>query len=166
MKKEYYIFLILIVAAAVITGSTIGLASNFDLIMKNSPLQAEQMQAEQAQSGQTQTEQLSTEHLQIASIDKPMEDNSMDTTAELAATPNSPSRGGNSPYFKDDLIISPHDRRQILGLLVVLGMIDTNNYDTFLKEFQTQHELNPSGNLDTDTLNHIIEQVRSEKVNR
>lgn len=164
MKKEYYIFLVLIVAAAVITGSTIGLASNFDLLIRDKLIPVQQVQAEKSQSELLTKEQSSVEQVQIASVELAAENN-IDTRATI--TPITPSRGVSepAPYFDNDVEINPHDQEQILGLLVALGVISPLNYDKFLEEFQTLHELNPSGHLDASTLNLIIEQFRTGRAN-
>ncbi len=128
MRKEHFIFLILIVAAAVTTGSTIGLASNFDILVSNS----------------------NPSPVQIAATD-----NVLETSNEE-----------KSPYLENDLMISQQEQEQIIEMLKALGMVSTNDYDTFIKDFQAKHSLDPTGNLDSQTLSLIIEEVKYEKASR
>lgn len=133
MKREYYIFLVLIVAAAVITGSTIGIASNFDIIASK------------------------TIPAQITTIDNPPTSTENDEAiSNIALTTD----------FNTDLNISEQEQVQIIEMLYILGMVNTSDYNEFIKDFQTQHALTPTGSLDSKTLNLIIEQVKLEQASR
>lgn len=130
MKKEYFIFLILIVAAAVVTGSTIAFASNFDVI--NSSL------------NQTPTANLES---QLADVSNDKEDLSdSDDTYEVT-------------------VISAGEQEQILRMLKALGLVNGADPEEYIKNFQAQNSLEPTGNLDSETLSLIIEQIKLEKAN-
>lgn len=139
MRREYFIFLILIVAAAVITGSTIGFASNFNII------------ASQLNSPQTASvdEQVMTTDNEITAIDVINIDNN-----ETAFVIDS------------ELNITEKEQEQIIEMLRILGMVNTSDYNQFIKDFQTKHSLSPTGTLDSKTLNLIIEQVKLQQTSR
>lgn len=135
MRREHFIFLILIVAAAVITGSTIGFASNFDVIA--------------AHIKQPEINNLDSP---VTTVDKDKDKLSFDLEV--------------LPSLDTDLNISEKEQKQIVEMLNILGMVDNTNYNQFIKDFQTQHALPPTGSLDSKTLNLIIEQVKLTQTSR
>ncbi|HZK43367.1 MAG TPA: hypothetical protein VFC73_03685 [Syntrophomonadaceae bacterium] len=134
MRKEYYIFLILIVAAAVIAGSTISLAGNIDIISPN------------------------LNQSQVTSSAKETLPNEKKTEETLLSSINT--------HNNEVIVISAEEQNQIIEMLQALGMVNKQDSNEFIKHFQTQNSLTPTGALDSITLDIIIEKVKLEKANR
>lgn len=144
MKDANFLFIILIIAAAVITGSTVAMANNFDFIFA---------QLNTAPSASQATE------------NTPPPANTKTIDAELPNI-NAPIVETNQPGIdENNVTFTPHEQRQVLEMLYALGMIKETNYEEFVKNFQTEHNLNPTGELDSKTLTLIIKQSKQEKAN-
>lgn len=136
MKEANFLFIVLIIAAAVITGSTVAIASNFDVLI--APLNT--------QPALTADNKSFDENTGIPNID----------TLDTSIVQNT-----NQPI--SNVTFTPHEQEQVLEMLYALGMIDSSNYEGFIKDFQSKNSLNPTGELDAQTLTLIIQQVKIEK---
>ncbi len=144
MKDANFLFIILIIAAAVITGSTVALANNFDFVF--------------AQLNATPSASQATENTPPPANTKTIDAELPNINALIVET-NQPSADENNVTF------TPHEQRQVLEMLYALGMIKETNYEEFVKDFQVEHNLNPTGELDSKTLTLIIKQSKQEKAN-
>lgn len=144
MKKETFFFLALVLAAAVITGSTVGIISNFDIIVNNSSI-ANPSVSEQAES--------TADEKNTADVDS-------DTNLQ----------DGKSSCYKvtadstELMVISQKEKEQIMVMLQELGMSKDSDYTEFIRNFQQTQSLNPTGNLDSKTLDAIIRQATLKRV--
>jgi cytoskeletal protein RodZ len=140
MNKSTFFFLVLILAAAIVTGSTLGVISNIELIKsaaQNQNQSAMNADTEKSTAGQSQPEQNKT--LQTAS-----------TSAENTST--------------QVMVVSPEEGAEITSMLVKLGMPNDGDSGTFVKQYQASHGIQPTGNIDSITLNSIINDVRMKRV--
>ncbi|HZJ84470.1 MAG TPA: hypothetical protein VFD02_02835 [Syntrophomonadaceae bacterium] len=173
MRGTNFIFIILIIAAAVITGSTIAIASNFDFIT--------------AQVKQNQVANTSVDNIvgNLSGLENIIENKDLDINNIPKATPD--------PDLTDDILsqledikkahqteakttpkttpenkapnepLSQHEQGQILEMLCALGMINCSDHNNYILNFQKEHLLEPTGELDSWTLDIIIEQIRLER---
>lgn len=138
MKLEHYIFLSLILAAAIVTGSTLCVAAHFPYLME---------QAEKARAVQLAVTQEATER---------------DPATSMTYTPAEISRGSSAGV--DIMVITAAEKEQILTMLKSLGMDDQAELSTFIRSFQERHALNATGLLDSKTLHIIMEEAKLVKV--
>ncbi|MEQ8176364.1 MAG: hypothetical protein ABRQ26_15030 [Syntrophomonadaceae bacterium] len=139
MKKQYAIFLVLIICAAMVGSSTL-------VIVLNMPIIAQASQRLQAEAGQ------------------PSESNqAIDTqTAPGQASQNpkvvamEPSNQNSAPMSTE---FTPAEKEQIAQMLNDLGVQDKDISSDTIKNFQSQNSLSPTGNMDANTLNEIIRQL-------
>lgn len=126
MKKEHVIFLVLLLAAAIVTGSTAGFISHFKYIVQYQ------------QAGHTQT---------CATTQEPEEDHA--------------DRASNRS--EKVMVVSDQEEEAIYDMLLELGMNQGEEPSRFIAEFQQQQSLKPTGNLDSSTLQVIIQQATLKK---
>jgi|GEM_PF-6462802 hypothetical protein len=139
MKKQFAIFLVLIICAAMVGSSTLVIVLNMPIIAQTS--QRLQAEAEQpAESNQaTETEIASNQTSQTNQV----------VAMELSSQSSAPL----SNEF------TPAEREQIVKMLNDLGMQEQDISTDTIKSFQNQNSLSPTGNIDTHTLNEIIRQL-------
>ncbi len=140
MKLEHYIFLSLVLMAAIITGSTLCVASNLPHIL---------VQAEQAQQ------------VQSALSDRTAYNSA---TANTPYTPSAISRGSVSST--DVMVITAAEKEQIVNMLKNLGMRNEDEMPSFIKGFQEKHALDATGLLDSKTLYFIIQESKLVRVDQ
>lgn len=135
MRKEYYFFLVLIMSAAIITGSTLSLKNNFNHIFINSP-------------------NIQTNHQ--------TPDNSMhNETVQLNSFDNKTSRAN----FNKNTLETLNNDDQIVLEEFIQGFFKTNNIDSKSKlaAFQKQHNLNPTGDLTEQTIAIILNEAKTQR---
>lgn len=137
MKLEHYIFLCLVLVAAIVTGSTLCVAANFPYLMA----QSEKAQAMNLASTQAATEKA--------------------TPAYAPYSPAEISRGSSSGA--DVMVITAAEKEQIINMLKSIGMDNETELSTFIKGFQEKHSLNATGLLDSKTLHFIMEEAKLVK---
>lgn len=148
MKKEYYWFFMFILAAALVTGSTMSIYANFKYISQQSKLQQQQQDQkrlpEETNNKSTQSEdQVNTAKTKpTAVVDQKLADN------------------GTSD--SNNMIISQDEQEELNSMLSAMG---SNNEDFSLqiKDFQEKNSLPVTGIMDTDTLNILINKVTLQK---
>ncbi|MEN6391952.1 MAG: hypothetical protein ABFD04_16165 [Syntrophomonas sp.] len=139
MKKQYAIFLVFIICAAMVGSSTLVIVLNMPIIAQTSQkLQAEAGQpAEPNQAIETQT--ASSQASQSPKV--------------VAMEPSNQNLAPMSTEF------TPAEKEQIAQMLNDLGVQDKDISSDTIKNFQSQNSLNPTGNMDANTLNEIIRQL-------
>ncbi|MBO8158889.1 peptidoglycan-binding domain-containing protein [Thermosyntropha sp.] len=154
MRKEYVLFFSLILAAAIISGTTLSMAANADVIIKNSQLK------------QSQNLSSNINKKQEENIQEKIEKNTQNqtNTADTSELINTPSRKSFRYIYISDtgkqLPLTEEEKAQVISMLKELGMSDEDEYSQFLKDFQEKHNLPPTGILDSLTLELIINQVQ------
>ena len=141
MRLEHHIFLTLVITAAIVTGSTLGVAANFPYILN---------QTEKSQSQQMIVQ------------GQPAEAVKADTEANSPAT--SAIYGGSPVSSADVMVITSAEKKQIIEMLKSLGMTDEADLSAFIKGFQQKHALDATGLLDSKTLHFIMEEAKLLKV--
>lgn len=145
MKLEHYVFFSLLLTAAIITGSTLGLASGF-------PYVAEQVQKNQiAQLSDSQTD--STQPMLEEPDSSSVAEQAVIGDGVLVAT----AADG------DIIPMTPAEKTQVLEMLTVLGMSAEADLSSFIASFQQKYTLDATGLLDAKTLYLIIEETKREK---
>lgn len=148
MRKETIFFLILTLTAAIITGCTLGTLSNIQYLAKNGKVPVLAAQKEQAATKS-----------QVA--DNTSSSKSANTQQKSAeSTTGSSSSSANT----ENMIMSPEETSQIRAMLVSLGMTEKSDYNQFVMQYQQAHGIRPTGNMDSMTLNSIIEEVRMQRI--
>ncbi|MDR1159993.1 MAG: hypothetical protein LBK69_05130 [Syntrophomonadaceae bacterium] len=137
MKKEFLIFIVLISIAAIISGATMALISNFPSI---------------------------NEYLQRAAEAEnipPAENNASD--AKVSET--TPSRYLIS-YEDDgsDQILTPYEQEEIIGMLQHLGADVSDDFFADIQAYQNQNYLSNNGLLTQETLELIIKQMTEKQL--
>ena len=155
MRKGYFFFLILVLASAVIMGSTIGLISNVSYIVQHTDLL------------KTQTAEPSSEgninDTTIPVIPQPAGDaSSQDLNQSNSSSSFAPSSSSSSEY----MVISQEEKEQIKTMLLSLGMDEKDDLNQFVREFQKKNALEATGTLDSQTLETIIKQTTLQEVSR
>lgn len=139
MKKQYAIFLVLIICAAMVGSSTLVIVLNMPVIAQTS----QKLQAEYNQpAASNQAAETKTASHQSSPADKivAMETSDKDTV----------------PLSTE---FTPAEREQIAQMLTDLGMQDKDVSSDTIKNFQALNSLSPTGNIDVNTLNEIIRQL-------
>jgi len=143
MRKEYFIFLVFVISAAIVSGYTLAFASCFKVIANHNPDTRALIAAYQAKDKNTQISYKNT-----AGIDEDI---------------SNPTPHGNSISRAEMMVVSSEEKEQLVIMLTALGMQEGQDYNQFIKNFQQQQSLNPTGNLDSATLNKIVQQVKLKR---
>lgn len=139
MKKQYAIFLVLIICAAMVGSSTLVIVLNMPVIAQAS--QRLQAEAERPASS-TQTAETMTASTEASPSNKSV---AMESTSH-----------GYTPVVNE---FTAAEREQIARMLNDLGLQGQDISSDMVKNFQNQNSLNPTGNIDNNTLNEIIRQL-------
>lgn len=148
MKKSTFFFLVLVLAAAVVTGSALGVISNFDII-KNAAQHNNQSAGNDAvaDNPSSETEQKN------AGQEQAQDDKAIQTASASAAN-----------TATEVMVVSPEENAEITSMLVKLGMASDADSDDFVKEYQANHGIQPTGSIDSITLDTIINDVKMKRV--
>ncbi len=145
MKLEHYVFFSLILAAAIVTGSTLGILLHFPQIAEQ--VQVTQLAAKDHILGHpesvitqmpTPTGQPSEARLEISTADNC-------TTSVLG---------------HDVMLVSAGERKQIVEMLKMIGMAAETDLPAFIKNYQQKYSLEVTGLLDSKTLHYILEEAK------
>ena len=158
MKKEYLFFLVMVLAAAVITGATIGLISNFHYIEKQ--VQENQSAAETPQQQASAPLDEPNNPIKSETVNSDSKDN-INTNNEVKTV--AVVRPATSSTEQGYLVLSGEEKQQIVDMLVSLGATKNGDYSTFIRNFQRAKSLPPTGSLDSLTLHAIINEVTRQK---
>lgn len=142
MTRGQTIFMFLMICTAVITGATLGVVNNLDIIVQQSNMIS--ASAEAAQSPD-----------QMADII----DNTSPDPVKVADN-ESVSRSTQL------MVITAQEKDEIKTMLQQLGMTEDEHMTDFIRNFQQTHSLNATGILDSQTLNIMIKQVTYDKASR
>lgn len=136
MKKEHFWFLIFILAAAVVTGSTLGIFTNFKYISKQSQLIH---QDNQVNSGfeNTNLEQGASNSAQQIAAQK-----AVDTTI---------------------MVVSSQEQKEIEAMLNTVEISNCSDFNARVKIFQEKNALPITGIMDYQTLNTLINLATIQK---
>ncbi|MDD4802649.1 MAG: peptidoglycan-binding domain-containing protein, partial [Syntrophomonas sp.] len=162
MKKEYYLFFILILAAAMVAGSTLGITMNYKYISEqviNQRSQQETLQAHPEQQSHSPLEvKIPPEDMPPAIPSKPNNDSASqsnnitdDTSASVTV---SSSSGGNRI-----LLLSQAEKSDIEIMLTATGIAANDNYSQRIREFQENNSLSATGIMDSQTLSLLIRKT-------
>ncbi len=152
MKKEHFIFLVFVASAALVSGYTLAFTSCYKVIM-NQNLEPGAIIAEQQFAGETISSDISdtntaSEGCSVACL----------TDAQAAASTE------GAPSSTEMMVVDSVEQAEIEAMLTALGLQEGQEYSQFIREFQQQQSLDPTGNLDSATLNLIMQQLKLEKV--
>ncbi|SHG82919.1 Putative peptidoglycan binding domain-containing protein [Thermosyntropha lipolytica DSM 11003] len=154
MRKEYIVFFSLILAAAITAGSTLSLAANAQALAKYSTAQPQTEKTTSPAEEEDKTSSLKQE-------EKKEEISSSYFHKDNANNPQI-----SYIYIADrnkPVNLTEEQKKEVISLLKELGMQNEEEYTSFLQEFQQQRNLPPTGQLDTFTLELIINQVQIER---
>ncbi|MDD2619964.1 MAG: peptidoglycan-binding domain-containing protein [Syntrophomonadaceae bacterium] len=151
IKKGNFFFLIFLLAAAIILGSTIGLISNINYIVRQTEILKEKPISTDTEEEKTMAE---TECEPTGSI-SPDADSSIPGTQAV-----------NSPAAANHIDIGDEERYLLKEMLYDLGMNESDNFNDFVRSFQNKNSLHATGNIDYATLNAIIQQSTMQEVSR
>ncbi len=147
MQKGYFFFLILVLASAVILGSTIGLISNVSYIVQHTELLKPQPNEASPDVHADNA---------IPPAPKPSSPDSLQGEKQPSTS------SGNSEY----MILSQEEKEQIKQMLLGLGMGENDDLGQFVLEYQKKNSLEATGILDSQTLDAIIRQTTLKEVSR
>ncbi len=162
MKKEYLFFLVMVLAAAVITGATIGFISNFHYIEKQVKDDLNQLEPAQQQvsvpNPDDQSDRIQNEAVSSEGKENQITDNKIKKVAVVRPATPATEQG----Y----LVLNGEEKQQIVDMLVSLGATKNEDYSAFIRNFQREKSLPPTGNLDSLTLNAIINEVTRQRASQ
>lgn len=153
IKKGNFFFLVFLLAAAVILGSTIGLISNVSYIVHQG------MNKQNSTTSKVE-EKTVTEPADTSSETAPQTDNAKNESSVPSAQSALPSANPNQIDIGDD------ERQLLKEMLYNLGMKETDDFNNFVRAFQNKNSLQATGNIDYQTLNVIIQQSTLQEVSR
>lgn len=144
MTRGQMIFIFLMICTAVMTGATLGVISNLDVIAQNAELISASADAPPALSSD-----------------------------ERAATPESKSLSPTTVADYEGvsrstqlMVITAQEKDEIRKMLQQLGMAEDEQESDFILAFQRSNNLTATGNLDSQTLNLMIKQATYNKASR
>lgn len=146
MKKEYYLFFMFILAAALVTGSTLSVCANFKYLSQQSKLQQQQ---QKSISAKKTSDAASTA------------DNSNTSKTESAVAAG-PKLADNGTSGSNKMIISHDEQAEITAMLEAMGS-GNEDYTLRIKDFQEKNSLPVTGVMDTETLNLLINKATLQK---
>lgn len=152
MRKEYIVFFSLILAAAITAGSTLSLADNAQALVNYSKSQPKK------------------ETVNPSKADKNPEAEENKVSEEYTMNINPEENTKTSYIYLADEIkpvnLTEEQKSQVIAMLKELGMKNEEEYHDFLRRFQEERNLPPTGELDTLTLELIVNQVQLERALR
>ncbi len=164
MKKEYLFFLVMLLAAAVITGATIGFISNFHYIEKQVQENLNQLKPAQQQisvpNSDNESDKVKNEATSPEDKENEITDTDTETKKVAVVRPTTPVT--DQGY----LVLSKEEKQQVVDMLVSLGANKNGDYSAFIRNFQIEKSLPPTGSLDSLTLNAIINEVTRQRANQ
>ena len=158
MKKEYLFFLVMVLAAAVITGATIGFISNFHHIEKRVQ---ENLSAVEPSHQQVSAPSDEPDDPVSSETVNPKSEENINTNNEVKKVVV--VRPATSSTDQGYLVLSKEEKQQVVDMLDSLGANKNGDYITFIRNFQIEKSLPPTGSLDSLTLNAIINEVTRQR---
>lgn len=149
MKKEYYWFLILILAAAVVTGSTLGLLTNFKYISQQSKIRLQENKAVESNTSELNQPSLTNQTLAANN-----ESSSANDTPQIAA---------NGTTDTTVMMVSQAEKDEIDIMLNAVENINGTDYRARIRSFQEKNALSITGLMDSQTLNALINQATIQR---
>lgn len=159
MKKEYLFFLVMVLAAAIVTGATIGLISNFHYIVNQNPNSSSQVESVNQEAATQPSAQPNAESGDKAVEPSVQQSSDSGNEVQKVAVVNQPASTKEQGY----LILSGEEKEQVVNMLVSLGANQEGDYSEFIRKFQKEKSLTPTGSLDSLTLNAIILEVTRQR---
>lgn len=141
MQKRHYFFITLMLTLAVIVGSTLGVASNLHLIVERANYINEQ---NNSKKNDLLSENISKDNKSVTGssieVSGVYRTNNTDSSTELL----------------------PSDQAEIEKMLRTL-IESSNDFQTDLINYQKNNSLNPTGQLDYETLDLIIQEAKIKR---
>ena len=159
MKKEYLFFLVMVLAAAVITGATVGFISNFHYIEKQVKENSNQLKPTQPQVSVLNSDDQSNGVKNKTTNPEDKGNQITDNQINKVAVVRSATPVADQGY----LVLSKEEKQQVVDMLDSLGANKDGDYITFIRNFQIEKSLPPTGNLDSLTLNAIINEATRQR---
>ncbi len=152
MKKEHFICLVFIASAALVSGYTMAFASCYKVIMNQNPEPRAVIAEQQTENGNIGTD--------ISDTSTAAEGCSVACLSGVQTG----SATGEAPSSTEMMVVDSIEKAEIEAMLTALGLQEGQEYSQFIREFQQQQSLDPTGTLDSATLNLIMQQLKLEKV--
>ncbi len=157
MKKEYFWFFILILAAAIVTGSTLGIITNFKYISQQSKLLLQEQDAQESNNLNSHNDSQSAK----GSLQPNTETN--DTINKQSSTGLASNSVQTSTPDTTDMKISKAEKAEINTMLNTVVTKDNSDFDVKVKHFQSKNSLPSTGIVDSQTLALIIDQAKLQR---
>lgn len=146
IKKGSFFFLVFLVAAAVILGSTVGLISNINYIVH------------QRMNNHNSTSSQAEETVSDEPADASREAASETDNANNCESSTPSAQSALLPADPNQIDIGDDERQLLKEMLYNLGMKETDDFNAFIRAFQNKNSLQATGNIDYSTLSAIIQQ--------
>jgi len=131
----------IMICTAVMTGAALGIVSNFDTIVQ----QAELVSAQAYAASET------------------VPDEGIVDQANQSPAPTTVASNDQVSRSTRLLVITAQEKDEIKQMMQQLGMEENQREADFIMDFQRSHNLTPTGNLDSQTLNLMIKQATYNK---
>jgi len=150
MKKEYFWFLILILAAAVITGSTLGMITNFKYISQQSKIRLQENKA------------VETKAIKLNNSSSPKQTQAVNN--EPVSTDSAPQQlAANGASDTTIMLVSQTEKDEFDAMLNAVESNHGADYSARIKSFQEKHALPITGVMDSQTLSILINQATLQR---
>lgn len=140
-------FLVMVLMAAVVAGTTIGIVSNMGIII-------DRVNVINSGAAVPDTE--------IAAEVHNTSPEALKTPAESSSEPAAAS-AYCTETTSDLMVVTGEEKEQIIAMLQQLGMPVGGDYNQFIKDFQQQQSLPATGSLDSRTLRIIINKTTQQR---
>jgi len=168
VKTEHFFFLVLVLAAAIVVGSTMGILLNMKYItqaVKNNA-QIELEQAQQEKQGQTSETDQAVANGNNTKIQSTPNSQQSASTTHSSSVVESDSKAPSVTVAANNsslMVISRQEQQQIETMLETVDNSQGVDYCSRIKNFQEKNSLSITGILDSPTLNALIYQVKLQK---
>ncbi|MEN6349114.1 MAG: peptidoglycan-binding domain-containing protein [Syntrophomonas sp.] len=158
MPKGKFLLLVFLFAAAVVLGCTIGLISNVSYIVHETDM----IRNEESDSS-TENEKSTVNQKPVIPAPTGSQKSQTDAGNTSNVSQAAKTAASSSSAF---MVVSEDEKSQIKDMLFSIGMTEKDNLDDFIRQFQSKNSLNPTGYLDSQTLNAIIRQSTLQQVSK
>lgn len=176
IKTEHFIFLVLVLAAAVVVGSTMGILSNYKYISHQVKVNAQLQEAQEKQkelakhskatiaseNESANSTQNNTSYQNSANSSNESKD-SGETNTQASSTASSVKVAANDNSL---MVLSQAEQQQIESMLDSVDVSKDADYGNRIRSFQEKHALSVTGILDSSTLSTLIQQAKLQKAMR
>lgn len=174
MKQEHLIFIILLIAAAVVLGTTFGIVNGYMTVVVQQKLNTESKttdkQGVSAASAQEKEKEKAASEKTSAPAEKEQTTDTGTVSTPETVDPNHPSTTidyNNAPVGESpaNRTLTAAETEQVAGMFIELGY-PKGDLTENIKSFQKKNGITVTGKLDEITLGNLIQQVTVKRAKK